>query len=138
MKLITGTLLIATLVLAPVEVEFAWAKTERPAQLPWTTFSGEMIQAFHGTPMFAPCPEGQAVVMRFTYKDAEYVMLASQESPVIAFAYDANPTDIDAPYTEVGIGHMDPATPDVIPPLVWEPYAEKHKNACQLLFPEQA
>jgi len=123
---------------APLALAFilTMTGTPRPAQMPWTTFSGDMVQAHTGIPIRGMCMQGTVEILRFRYKDAQYVLAMSESSPVVVFAYDPNPEDIDVPYTEVGIGRLDVGNTDVIPPLTWEPYAEKHKNVCALLFPE--
>ena len=111
----------------------------RPAAMPWTTFSGEMTQAAVGGARMISCPQGEVFVVKFKHKGGMYIMAASTtENGAIVFVYDPNPDDRDSPPTEIGFGHVDPAKPDVIPPLRWEPFSvEKHGSVCVDLFPER-
>lgn len=136
-KLLSTILITSLLVLLPMEVELSWATPPRPDVLPWKTLD-EMSKAAERFEVTA-CPQGPIIFMKVPYKDFMYVMVTpTEDAGPIAFAFDPAPTEMGAPYTEVGLGVMNPAKRGEIPPLKWEPYVKEiHADICPYLFPER-
>lgn len=134
-KLAAALVLILTL----VTLAHAAAPT-----LPWTTFSGEMVQAVVGSPQMGSCngTEEQALfVAGFLDRKANaiFVMIYAPANNRIIFMYDPNPGDKNAPPTMIGFGHVDPAKHDEIPPLLWVPFdPDVHRDVCRMMFRSEA
>ena len=67
---------------------------------------------------------------------ATYVMSYAPDTGVVAFSYDPNPEDQSAQPTEIGVGVLDPANSDAVPPLTWRKFDVHADTPCSVSFPD--
>lgn len=118
--------------LAPVEFDFSAVGAAEAVKLPWSTFSGAAVDAVALAP-FVCSNGGSMVYARLVRDSVAYRYFYAPETQLVAFAtFDKNDDPV-----EIGLGKVDPAKPDAIPPLVWAPYDPgRHAGGpCADLFP---